>query len=77
MQRPTWNSIGARGQAAGEVHSVALFRMAVSKPPMASTLPAGTSCSHGAYVSAKRLKLIARMRARPFGEARLFCGQTS
>jgi len=44
-QRITWNSMGASGQAAGELHSVALFRMAVSKPPIASTLPAGTSCS--------------------------------
>ncbi len=44
-QRITWNSMGANGHAAGELHSVALFRMAVSKPPMARTLPAGTSCS--------------------------------
>lgn len=39
----TWNSMGARGRAAGLSARVADFRMAVPRPPMASTLPAGTS----------------------------------
>lgn len=41
----TWKSMGAKGRAAGLSVSVADFRMAVASPPIASTLPAGTSCS--------------------------------
>eukprot|EP00983_Pelagomonas_calceolata_P039155 1137061-Pelagomonas_calceolata.AAC.2 len=40
----TWKIMGAKGLAIGVLERVALFRMAASRPPMASTLPAGTAC---------------------------------
>lgn len=43
-QDATWKSIGARGLATGVELSVADFRMAVSKPPMATTFPACACC---------------------------------
>ena len=42
---PTWKSMGARGRQAGVDVTVADLRIAVPKPPMAMTLPAGTCCS--------------------------------
>lgn len=47
----TWNSMGARGRAAGLSARVADFRMAVPRPPMASTLPAGTTCRPAVGIS--------------------------
>lgn len=44
-QRQTWNSIGARGRAAGLEDKVADLRMAVPRPPTATMLPAGTCCN--------------------------------
>ena len=41
----TWKVMGANGRASGVLDRVALFKMAESRPPMASTLPAGTLCS--------------------------------
>lgn len=37
-----WKVMGASGRHAGLLDSVALFRMVVSRPARASTLPAGT-----------------------------------
>ena len=39
----TWKIIGAKGRAMGVSERVALFKMAASRPPRASTLPAGTA----------------------------------
>ena len=41
--QPTWNSIGASGRQAGVDERVADFKMQRSRPPIASTQPAGTS----------------------------------
>lgn len=40
-----WKVMGARGRQAGLLDSVALFRMVVSRPASANTLPAGTADS--------------------------------
>ena len=61
----TWNSMGAKGLQAGVDASVADLRIAVPRPPMAITLPAGTCCSRSSPLPIIKYKPSTCMNRQP------------